>query len=113
MRAATGPKTEQLKLFAELPPTSGALVARVLAVDPAIRYQTAAEFATAVAPHIAGGKAEAAELMQRLFGEDFTRARALWFIAGPGEGPAPPPRSKRAGPRSARPRSRPASPSRR
>jgi len=77
MRAATGPKTEQLKLFAELPPASGAIVARVLAVDPAIRYQTAAEFATAVAPHIAGGKAEAAELMQRLFGEDFKRESAM------------------------------------
>jgi len=76
MRAATGPKTEQLKLFAELPPTSGALVARVLAVDPALRYQTAAEFAAAVAPHIAGGKAEAAELMQRLFSEDFKRENA-------------------------------------
>jgi hypothetical protein len=31
----------------------------------------------AVAPHIAGGKAEAAELMQQLFGEEFKRESAM------------------------------------
>jgi hypothetical protein len=76
MRAATGPKTEQLKLLAELPPVAAALVLRVLAVDPAMRYQTAAEFAAAVAPHVSGGKAEAGALMQRLFGEEFKRESA-------------------------------------
>jgi serine/threonine protein kinase len=73
MRAATGPKTEQLKLLAELPPVAAMLVTRVLAVDPAMRYQTAAEFAAAVAPHVSGGKAEAGALMQELFGEEFRR----------------------------------------
>ena len=33
---------------------SSAVIARVLAVDPAQRYQTAAEFAAALAPHIVG-----------------------------------------------------------
>ena len=48
----------------------------MLAVDPAQRYQTAAEFAAAVAPHISGGKAEAAALMQQLFAEEFKRESA-------------------------------------
>jgi len=76
MRAATGPKTEQLKLFTELPQVSSSLISRVLAVDPGMRYQTAAEFAAAVAPHISGGKAEASEIMQRLFADDFKREGA-------------------------------------
>jgi tRNA A-37 threonylcarbamoyl transferase component Bud32 len=76
MRAATGPKTEQLKLFTELPAVSSAVIARVLAVDPAHRYQTAAEFATALAPHITGGKGEASEVMQKLFAEEFKRENA-------------------------------------
>ena len=76
MRAATGPKTEQLELLAQLPPTAAALVARALAVDPALRYQTAAEFAAAVAPHIEGGKTEAEALMQQLFAEELAREGA-------------------------------------
>jgi serine/threonine protein kinase len=76
MRAATGPKTEQLKLLAELPPASASLVTRALAVDPGVRYQTAAEFAVAVAPHVAGGKAEASSVIQQLFGEEFKRESA-------------------------------------
>jgi hypothetical protein len=77
MRAATGPKTEQLQRFIDLPPTASAVVARALAVDPSLRYQTAAEFAVAVAPHITGGKAEASTLMQELFGEEFKRESGL------------------------------------
>jgi hypothetical protein len=77
MRAATGPKTEQLQRFIDLPPASSAVVARALAVDPSLRYQTAAEFGAAVAPHITGGKAEAAALMQELFGDEFKRESAL------------------------------------
>jgi len=76
MRAATGPRTEQLKLLTELPQVSAMLVTRALAVDPALRYQTAAEFAAAVAPHVAGGKAEAAALMQKLFADEFKRESA-------------------------------------
>jgi serine/threonine protein kinase len=77
MRAATGPKTEQLKLFADLPLVSSGVISRVLAVDPALRFQTAAEFGAAVAPHIAGAKNEAADLMQKLFGDDFKRESAI------------------------------------
>ena len=40
-------------------PLAGPILRRALAVDPALRYQTAAEFASDVAPHAAGTKAEA------------------------------------------------------
>jgi len=77
MRAATGPKTEQLKLLSELPRASATLVTRALCVDPGLRYQSAAEFAAAVAPYVTGGKAEAAAVIQELFGEEFKREGAL------------------------------------
>jgi len=73
MRAATGPKTEQLKLVAELPPAAVPIVTRALAVDPSMRYQTAADFGAAVAPLVGGGKAEAAAVIEQLFGEEFKR----------------------------------------
>jgi tRNA A-37 threonylcarbamoyl transferase component Bud32 len=74
LRAATGPKTEQLRMLAGLPTNTAAILMRALAVDPNDRYQTAAEFAAALAPHVAGGKFEAAALMQTLFGEEFRNA---------------------------------------
>jgi serine/threonine protein kinase len=77
MRAATGPRTEQLKLVAELPQTAVSIVSRALAVDPGLRYQTAAEFGAAVAPYVGGGKAEAAAVIQQLFGEEFKRESAM------------------------------------
>ena len=70
MKAATGPKTEHLRLLASLPPVSTSVLARALVVDPAGRFQSAAEFAAAIAPHVAGAKAEAAVMMQQLFGDD-------------------------------------------
>jgi len=74
LRAAHGPKTEQLRMLAGLPPTTAAILMRALAVDPNDRFQSAAEFAAALAPHVAGGKFEAAALMQTLFGEEFRNA---------------------------------------
>jgi hypothetical protein len=77
MKAATGPKTEHLRRLTELPPVSTALLARALVTDPVSRYQSAAEFAAAIAPQIAGAKSEAAALMQQLFGEEFKRENAF------------------------------------
>ncbi len=70
LRAANGPKTEHLRMLAGLPPAIAAILRRALAVDPNDRYQSAAEFAADLAPHAAGGKFEAAALMQTLFGEE-------------------------------------------
>jgi hypothetical protein len=77
MKAATGPKTEHLRLLANLPPVSTSVLARALVVDPVGRFQSAAEFAAAIAPHIAGAKGEAAVLMQQLFGDEFRHDGSL------------------------------------
>jgi tRNA A-37 threonylcarbamoyl transferase component Bud32 len=74
LRAAHGPKTEQLRMLAGLPPTTAAILMRALSVDPNDRYQNAADFAADLAPHVAGGKFEAAALMQTLFGEELRNA---------------------------------------
>ena len=77
MKAATGPKTEHLRRLADLPPVSTAVLARALVVDPVSRFQSATEFAAAIAPHIAGAKGEAATLVQQLFGDEFKRENAM------------------------------------
>ncbi|HEY4395162.1 MAG TPA: serine/threonine-protein kinase [Polyangia bacterium] len=68
-QAGLGPTPKQLVSLDDLP-LAGPIVRRALALDPALRYQSAAEFAAAVAPHTAGGKAEAAVLMRRLFDDE-------------------------------------------
>ncbi len=49
---------------------------KALAVDPDDRFQTAEEFAAALAPHATGMKAEAASLMELLFGDELRREAA-------------------------------------
>jgi serine/threonine-protein kinase len=53
-----------------LPPAASAVLARALALEPADRYQSAAEFSDAVAPLVGGAKHGIARLMQRLFAEE-------------------------------------------
>ncbi len=70
LQAATGP-TPRAAGQRRPPARRGAgLLRRVLAVDPAQRYQSAAEFAAALASYSAGAKGEAAALMQQLFGDE-------------------------------------------
>jgi hypothetical protein len=73
MKAAAGPRTEHLRKLGDLPPVAARILARALSVDPLGRYQTAAEFAADLVPHIVGGKVEAASLLQGLFGEELRR----------------------------------------
>jgi hypothetical protein len=73
LKAATGPTAEELARVQALPGPAGALVARALSVDPAGRFQSAAEFAAAVAPHVGHGARELADLMVRLHGEEFRK----------------------------------------
>ena len=61
--------TAQLAKIDHLP-VAGPVVRRALSVDPAQRFQDAAAFAAALAPHVAGCRAEAAALMQQLFGDE-------------------------------------------
>jgi hypothetical protein len=51
-------------------PTAAGILTRALALEPADRFQSAAEFADALAPHAAAGKHAIAQLMQRLFAEE-------------------------------------------
>jgi hypothetical protein len=69
-KAASGPTAEDLQAIRRLPAPARDVLARALAVDPNERYQTATEFAAALAPFINGAKNEAARLMQVLFGEE-------------------------------------------
>jgi hypothetical protein len=68
------PKPTQLARLDHLP-VAGPILRRALAIDPGQRYQSAAEFASVVAPHAAGAKAEAAVLIRQLF-DDELRAHA-------------------------------------
>ena len=74
-----------------LPEPAGAIIERALQVDPGARYQSAAEFLAAVAPHVGRGAIAMTEVMNRLFAEDFRREEAR-FAGGSGttrQGAAP------------------------
>jgi hypothetical protein len=83
VKAATGPSPNELARIAALPGPCAELLARALQVDPAQRYASAAEFGAAVAPHVAGGPAEAARLMKALFTDDFKKEEARFAAAIP------------------------------
>jgi hypothetical protein len=70
LQAATGPTPEQLAKIDHLS-VAGPIVRRALSVDPSLRYQSAVEFAAAVAAYSTGAaRLEAAALMQQLFGDE-------------------------------------------
>lgn len=69
LQAASGPTAEQMAKIDHLP-IAAPVLRRALSVDPARRYQSAGEFAAAVAPYATGAKPEAAALMQQLFGDE-------------------------------------------
>ncbi len=75
-KAASGPTPKDWEAIYQLPRPAPDIFARALAVDPAQRYQSAVEFAQDLAPHINGVKAEAASLMQLLFGDELRREAA-------------------------------------
>ncbi len=75
-KAASGPTAKDWEAIYQLPRPCPEIFARALAIDQAQRYQSAAEFAQDLAPHINGVKAEAASLMQLLFGDELRREAA-------------------------------------
>jgi hypothetical protein len=77
MKAATGPRTEHITLLKNLPPAASAVILRTLAVGPESRFQTAAEFAAAIGHSIVSVKADAAALMQELFGDELRKEAAI------------------------------------
>ncbi|HVT08563.1 MAG TPA: serine/threonine-protein kinase [Polyangia bacterium] len=72
-RAASGLTAKDLEALHELPDPAGPILERALAFDPEHRFQSAMEFADALAPHAGTGKAATAKLMQQLFGEELRR----------------------------------------
>jgi serine/threonine protein kinase len=85
VKAATGPGSAELARIAALPGPCAEIVRKALEVDPTRRYQNAAEFAAAVAPHVTGGAAQASALMSKLFAEDFRAEEARFAAAFPSE----------------------------
>jgi Protein kinase domain len=83
LKAASGPGPEELARLRALPSPLAAILEKALAVDPAARFQDAAEFAAAVAPHVGRGESELAELVNRLFGDDFRNEESGFATAAP------------------------------
>jgi hypothetical protein len=69
-RAAMGPGEEEWAQIAALPKPLPEILKRALSIDPAERYQTAAEFAQAVAPYISGGAGELTGVINALYGDE-------------------------------------------
>jgi hypothetical protein len=83
VKAATGPGPEELARIAALPAPCAAIVTRALEVDPDRRYQSAGEFAAALAPHTAGGASAASAMVASLFADDFRAEEARFAAAVP------------------------------
>ncbi len=83
VKAATGPGPEELTRIAALPVPCAAIVTRALEIDPDRRYQSAGEFAAALAPHTAGGASAASAMVASLFADDFRAEEARFAAAVP------------------------------
>ena len=102
VKAATGPGPEELRAHRRPPRAVRASILRkALQIDPAQRYQTAAEFAAALAPYATGGAAAAAALMSALFAEDFRAEEARFAAAVPSSGDRSPAAHRKRRPRAA------------
>jgi len=75
-KAARGPTPEDMMRIAMLPEPAASVLAKALAFEPVDRFQSASEFADQLAPFVGGGKAQAARLVQELFGEELRRQAA-------------------------------------
>jgi len=89
VRAATGPDVSESARIAALPPPCAEIVAKALQVDPAARYQTAGEFATALLPHITGAAAQVTRLMHELFDEELKQEATRFAAAVPAASASP------------------------
>jgi hypothetical protein len=83
-RAANGLTEEDFRYLGQFPEPARGVLTRAFAFDPGERYQSAGEFADALAPHSGGGKSALARLMQRLFGADLHREITAETAAVPG-----------------------------
>ncbi len=81
-RAASGITAADLAAIRQLPDPAPGILEKALAFDPAERFQSATEFADALAAHASSGKGATARLMQRLFGEELHRQTSATAHAG-------------------------------
>lgn len=81
LKAAQGPGEKELASLKALPPQAQRVLERALQTRPEDRYQTAAEFAQALAPFVAGAHEALARTMERLFGEDIRAEEARFASA--------------------------------
>jgi serine/threonine-protein kinase len=75
-KAASGPTEDDLNRIKMLPDPAPQILEKALSFDPSQRFQSAAEFAGVLAAHTGGGKADAANLVQLLFGEELSHEAA-------------------------------------
>jgi serine/threonine-protein kinase len=75
-RAASGITPEDLERIRRLPDPAASILEKALALDPAERFQSATEFADALAAHASGGKGATARMMQQLFADELRRQTA-------------------------------------
>jgi serine/threonine-protein kinase len=68
--AAAGLLADDLDRIGRLPDPAPQILARALAVDASLRFQTASEFADELAVHMGGGRVVLARLMRELFGAE-------------------------------------------
>ena len=74
-RAATGPTPADIAGIMGMPEPAASILMRALALDPGDRFQSASEFAEALAPYVGSGKYAAGRLMQQLFATEIHRHR--------------------------------------
>ncbi len=72
-RAASGITAEDLAQIRKLPDPAAGILEKALAFEPAERFQSAVEFADALAAHASAGKGTTARAMQALFGDELRR----------------------------------------
>jgi hypothetical protein len=75
-KAAVGPTQEHRRRLRALPNPAGQILEKALALDAQDRFQSAAEFAEALAPHIGNGRTLTTDLMPRLFGKELRHQAA-------------------------------------
>jgi serine/threonine protein kinase len=81
VKAAQGPGDKERESLSKLPQEARIVLERALQANPGDRYQTAAEFALALAPFIGGAHDALARTMERLFGEDIRAEEARFATA--------------------------------
>jgi serine/threonine-protein kinase len=81
-RASSGISESDLARIRALPDPAAGILEKALAFEPAERFQSAGEFADALAAHASGGKAATARLITQLFGEDLQRQVQATVSAG-------------------------------